>query len=164
MRLKNNKGFTGVDIAIATVILIVFISLIAAMFYNLSITSKKIQRKTIATNLAIETIEGMKVVNFSDLNEPMTVEKINQLTGKDIKVPAGYTVTTSIDNTTYPDAIKIIKAEVTYTEKNNDEKVEIETLVKNLTAQVEIKGIYASLNGNTLSFFDNGGRCQSQCR
>ena len=60
--MKSNKGFTGVDIAVAVVILIIFVSVISAMFYNLSVTERRIQRKTEATNTAIRVIEAMKAV------------------------------------------------------------------------------------------------------
>ena len=32
MKLKDNKGVTGVDVAVATLILIIFVSFIAALF------------------------------------------------------------------------------------------------------------------------------------
>ena len=47
MRIKNNKGFTGVDVAVSLVILLIFVSFIAALFYNLSNTTNRIERKSI---------------------------------------------------------------------------------------------------------------------
>ena len=61
MKLKNNKGFTGVDVAVSLVILLVFIAFISALFYNVSTTTKRIERKTQATDIAIAFIEAMKV-------------------------------------------------------------------------------------------------------
>ena len=37
--MRNNKGFTGVDIAVSVVIFTIFVTVIASMFYNLSVTS-----------------------------------------------------------------------------------------------------------------------------
>ena len=51
MKLKDNKGVTGIDVAIATLILIAFVSLITGLFYNLTSTSKRIERKSTATSL-----------------------------------------------------------------------------------------------------------------
>ena len=56
MNLKNDRGIAGVDIAVSLVILLIFVSLIAGLFYNISNTSKKLDKKTEATNLAINTI------------------------------------------------------------------------------------------------------------
>ena len=67
MKLKNNKGFTGVDVAVSLVILLIFISFVAALFYNVSNTSKRMERKTQATNIAIEFIEAMKATPFETL-------------------------------------------------------------------------------------------------
>ena len=44
MNLKNSKGVTGIDIAISVLILILFVSLITGLFYNTSVTTKKINR------------------------------------------------------------------------------------------------------------------------
>lgn len=155
MNLKDNKGVTGVDVAVATVILIVFVSLIAALFYNLSSTSKKIERKSTATNIAIEIIEALKVTNFADLSahevveEEVTSSDLNALTGKDIEIPNGYTVKITIKNPekdgaedlTMGEVVKVVVSEVSYStgkDLNKDgnidlETVKIETLVKNIT-------------------------------
>lgn len=155
MNLKDNKGITGVDVAVATVILIVFVSLVAGLFYNLSSTSKSIERKSTATNLAIEVIEALKITDFTVLYEyeavqkEMTSEELETLTGKTIEIPNGYTVAISITNPetdgeedlTMGEYVKIVTSEVSYlTSKdlNNDgykdvETIKIETLVKNIT-------------------------------
>ena len=39
--MKNNKGFTGVDVAIGVIIFTIFISVVAAMFYNISTSQKR---------------------------------------------------------------------------------------------------------------------------
>ena len=41
MKLKNNKGFTGVDVAVSLVILLVFIAFISALFYNVVLLQKE---------------------------------------------------------------------------------------------------------------------------
>lgn len=152
MKLKNNKGFTGVDIAVSLVILLIFVSFIAALFYNLSNTSKRVERKTQATNIAIEFIEAMKATPFNNLlavsdnyKIPTTITKedFKNLTEKEINIPNGYTVKISIQNpkdssgtesVEMGQVMKIITAEVTYRIGNTDtdEKVVIETLVKNI--------------------------------
>ena len=55
MKIKDEKGFTGVDVAIATVVIIVFLGFIAGLFYNLASTSTRVERKTRATNRSIKS-------------------------------------------------------------------------------------------------------------
>lgn len=136
MKLRNNKGFTGVDIAISAVILMIFVSLITALFYNSSITSTKVERKAKASNIAIEVIEALKVTNFSDLvsteENPMTIEQLNTYTSKSINIPNGYNVKILIENYRDEDIIKTITVEVSYFVGKNTENVTISTLVKNI--------------------------------
>ena len=136
MKLKNNRGVTGIDVAISIFILIIFVSIIVGLFSNLSYTSKQIERKTTATNLAIEIIEALKVTNFSDLvsteEDQMTISELNSFTSKNIIVPNGYKTKILIDYYNNEDVIKILKVEVTYESNKQEETVEIETLVKNL--------------------------------
>lgn len=148
MKLKNNKGFTGVDVAVSLVILLIFVSFIAALFYNLANTSKRVERKTQATNIAIEVIEALKATPFETLyanpklNESLDIVAFKTLTGKDVSIPNGYNVKYSIKNPNNADGsesaemgqvIKIISVDVDYILGNeNTETVTIETLVKNL--------------------------------
>ena len=145
--MKRNKGFTGVDIAVSVVIFTIFVTVIASMFYNLSVTENRIQRKTEATNLAIKVIETMKVIEFDKLTEGMTINDINNLITDKIEVPNGYNVTVGVDNSTYPDVIKIISVQIDYKLGKQDETINIETLVKKYT-QIEITITYDA-NGGT---------------
>ena len=84
MKMKNNSGITGVDITISIIILVLFISLITNMFYNVGITSKKVSRKSEATYLAIQVIEALKQIEYDQLplgeteeNKNMTLDELN---------------------------------------------------------------------------------------
>ena len=144
--MKRNNGFTGVDIAISVVIFTIFVTVVASMFYNLSVTEDRIQRKAEATNFAIKTIETMKVIDFDKLKEGMTINDINNLITDKIEIPNGYNITVSVDNSTYPDVIKIISVKIDYKIGKQDENVYIETLVREHN-QVEI----------TITYDANGG-------
>lgn len=133
MKLKSNKGFTGVDVAIATLIFIIFAALIGSLFYNISNTTKKMERKTTATNLAIEVIEGLKVMEFDALNNDLKVENVKDASGENINVPTGYNVAISVDDYKNGNVVKTISVVVSYKNKNDIEDVKIETLVKRET-------------------------------
>ena len=138
--MKNNKGFTGVDVAIGVIIFTIFISVVAAMFYNISTSQKRVERKAEATNIAINVIESMKAMDFYDLEEDTTLDDINNQIANKIDVPNGYKVTVGVDNTTYKDVLKIISVKVEYENGNQSEDVHLETLVKNLNPMPDGEG------------------------
>lgn len=156
MKIKDDRGFTGVDVAIATVVIIVFLGLIAGLFYNLASTSTRVERKTRATNLAIEIIEALKVTNFYDLvsteADQMSIERLNTLASKEISIPNGYSYKILIEDYLNGGVVKILKVEITYKQGNEDENVYIETLVKNAD-MLNVAGIYVTLyTDGTLAF------------
>ena len=146
MKLKNNKGVTGVDIAVSVVILIIFISLISGLFYNTAVTTKKIDRKTEATNLAISVIERMKLVDFADLENTKTgdddgrkgINESNISTLADLDIPNGYKVEVAVEDYDDGSAVKIIRAYVTYMENNQNQEIKIETLKKVDSGEKEV--------------------------
>ena len=138
--MKNNKGFTGVDVAIGVIIFTIFISVVAAMFYNISTSQKRVERKAEATNIAINVIESMKAMDFYDLEEDTTLDDINNQIANKIDVPNGYKVTVGVDNTTYKDVLKILSVKVEYENGNQSEDVNLETLVKNLNPMPDGEG------------------------
>lgn len=126
MNLRNNRGFTGVDISIALVIMVLLVGIITSLVYNFGITSKEINRKSEATYLAIQVIEGIKQMKYEeiieDTNGGTTISSIESLTGQVFEVKNGYTVTVNIENyrdrmgdSTLEDVIKIAKVTVQYT-------------------------------------------------
>lgn len=73
MSFKNEKGYTGIDIAISVVVLFIFVSLIAFLSYGFNSSAKEIERKAEALTLAIDEIETIKsnitMENINTLNE-----------------------------------------------------------------------------------------------
>ena len=60
MNYRNNKGVTGVDISVALIIIVLFVGIISSLVYNFAISSRNINRKATATNIAIYKIEKIK--------------------------------------------------------------------------------------------------------
>ena len=136
MNLKNNKGFTGIDISVATIVFIVFASIISMLFYNMAVSSKKIERKTVATNLCIEIIEALKESPFDKLTKTeeasMDIETLQTISGKTINLPNGYVPEIIIEDYKEENVIKILIVTISYKENNKNEEITIETLVKNI--------------------------------
>lgn len=134
MNLKSNKGFTGVDIAIASLAFIIFVSLITGLFYNISSTNRKIDRKSTASQLAIKVIETMKRTNFDELQLNMTtlesLNNVQQEEDKIINIPNGYNIEISVEKYREEETIKTIRVIVSYEVGKDTENVKIETLVK----------------------------------
>lgn len=68
MNLRNNKGYTGTDIMISTLILIIFIPIITATIFNINKNNSLTERKAQATNIASNILELSKSVNIDKIN------------------------------------------------------------------------------------------------
>ena len=67
MKIKDEKGFSGIDITVAVIIILLFMSLITTVFYNITISSKTLERKTEATYIAVDVIEKIKALDYDDI-------------------------------------------------------------------------------------------------
>lgn len=68
MNLRNNRGYTGVDISVAMIIIMLFIPTIFGMTYNIKKTESYNTKKGHATQIAIEILEMAKSVEYQNLN------------------------------------------------------------------------------------------------
>ena len=66
-KLKQERGITGIDIAISIIIITIFVALLATIFFNINANSKGVERKTEATHYAISLIENIKNNGFDKL-------------------------------------------------------------------------------------------------
>ena len=146
--MKSEKGFTGADLSIAVIIIVLFIGLIMTIFYQIYLSSSRIQRSTNANNLAISILEKIEAMSYEEVKEGnVTAEGEYQIdngasnTGttsdvlKGIFVPKGYTVGIRITNYNQTegnegkeDIIKIVKLEIKYKVGRKEEKLEMQTL------------------------------------
>ena len=69
MQIKSEKGFAATDIAIAIVVLFIFVSLIAILAYSFNSTTKEIELKSQATTIAVNEIEKMKNKTIEELEK-----------------------------------------------------------------------------------------------
>lgn len=73
--LKNNKGFTGTDIAISIIAIIIFTSTILALMYNVKIENLKIKAKLVANIYLTEALENVGIAKYDEVS----VENIENL-------------------------------------------------------------------------------------
>ncbi len=66
MHIKEEKGLTGIDIAISVILLTIFIAFIANLISNINLKSEETKRKTEATSYAVQEIENIKAKGYID--------------------------------------------------------------------------------------------------
>lgn len=138
MKFKNEKGFVVTDITVAIIILLLFMSLISVLFFNITKNSKDIERESQATYIATEIIEAIKSKQYDDVELTNGEQEIvksganyiyqgtenSVLLERDIKLETGYSSTIKIENyvpekykdddTANTDLIKIVIVNVNY--------------------------------------------------
>lgn len=128
MDVKNEKGYTGIDIAIAVVVLFIFVSMMAVLSYKINSIAKETDLKAEATAIAIEEIEKLKNKTFVEISqEPQTM--LQEVVGKEgfyksIKIE-DYS---QIAQNKIPDLVKQATVIISYKFKNQDQKVELVTI------------------------------------
>lgn len=79
MNLKDNKGYTGVDISVAMIIIMLFIPIIFGMTYNIKKAEAYSTRKSYATKIATEIIGMAKSIEYQNLDKGFTIQEEAQL-------------------------------------------------------------------------------------
>lgn len=65
MVIKEEKGVTGIDIAISVIVITIFIAMIANLIASININAKDTERKTKAISYAVQEIEKIKALGYS---------------------------------------------------------------------------------------------------
>lgn len=134
MNFKKENGYTITDISTAVVILFIFVSIIAMLFYEYQASSQAIERKSIATNYAISEIEQIKATDFSEY-EGISVKNGNNIIAEEnIENSNGYYKQVIVEDyadlnegETF-DLVKKVTVKIKYKFKNQEQTVEISTL------------------------------------
>ena len=64
---KKENGFTLIDIIIALIVILIFMSLISILFFNITKSSKGIERESEATYIATNIIESFKAKKYDEV-------------------------------------------------------------------------------------------------
>lgn len=142
-KCKQNKGITTADLAVAIVILMIFVSLVATAFYNYySIITEK-NRTAIATNSAVDVIEQVKKLDYEQISQESVMKVIEDLkigiqanTGNTISIPEPYEVTAMVEtynetegNMEKKDLIKKVTITVGYSVGDKKESIQFSKLI-----------------------------------
>lgn len=151
---KSEKGFTLIDITVALIIVLLLMSVISILFFNLTKSSKAIERESQATYIATNIIEAYRAMDYDD--EKLSVnyngamlatenghkvatttitDGMQLVEGQAISVPDGYLATARVENyrpegeTEDNDLVKKIKVTVKYKVANETKEVVLETSI-----------------------------------
>ncbi len=131
----NNKGFTTAEIIISITIIILFTAIITSAFYNYYISVQSKNRKTIATNIIIDIIENVEMMEYEEISQDI-VNTLIQTLKDNGTIQNGYSVMATLikyneieGNEDKKDLIKILTVKVEYTVSNKQEKNEVRRLI-----------------------------------
>ena len=119
MKLKNNKGYVGIDASIAILVLLIIVPTLAGMIYNVNKSNNLIDRKTEAISIAVNTIEAMKGIGIFDINDSNFNETVLTTSLSSLYTLDGNPTTEVVDN------IKSIKG-ITLTKDKNTYQIQVD--------------------------------------
>ena len=139
--IKNEKGFTLIDIIIALIVILLFMSIISVLFFNITKSSKEIERESQATYIATNILESYKAKKYDDITIVTDKEIADGeiiVDGQPITVQEGYTALVTVENyvptneessQAQNDLVKIITVTVKYKLANKDKQVQLQSSV-----------------------------------
>lgn len=136
MRLRSEKGFTGIDIAVSVVIVFIFVSIISMLIYQVESNSKEITLRSDATYIAINEIEQVKINGF-ETYKGKSIANGNNVITKDEAVSGtqGYYKTievedmNDIDTQKTADIVKRVTVKISYMFQGKVQDVELSTIL-----------------------------------
>ena len=132
--MKNQKGYTGVDIAISVVVITIFIALIGTLVFNFNSGSDEMKYKSKALDYAINEIERIKTLDIND----------QDIINSEIATSNGTAVENEIidendKGTGYYEKIDVVDAKDIMSDSDLNGRERIEGLVKKVTVTVSYK-------------------------
>ena len=136
MKLKSEKGYTGVDIAVSVIVIFIFITIISMLSYNMNSETRAIELKAQALELAVNNIENMKLIDYNQI-EDLGEEQKDEYLGLNQNLPEGFTRKVYIEDYSHikNDAsilsgyVKKVTVEIKYKFKKEEHKVELSAVL-----------------------------------
>lgn len=126
MNFRNNKGFTGIDISVSVIIILILIPTIFGIVYNMQKTRVKTERQAEAVDIATNVLETVKNTEYEEVTgSTYSYEGKNKV---------HYNVAIEVQkmpNENVEDLLKKVKVTVTYPIGNETKSIDISTLIQN---------------------------------
>ena len=138
MKVKSKKGITNIDITVSIILITLFVAIIATLMYNINSNSNSVERRSIATNYAINEIESLKAQNFDELEETVEPNEFEDILENE--KPTGYAKKVTIidyanleenkdDDTIVPGLVKKVTVEISYKDGNTTQTIDLSTVI-----------------------------------
>ncbi len=123
-KVKQNKGITGIDMAISICVIVIFVGLISGLFYNIYSHSTAVRINALAVDYAIKMAEETDRMQYEEVNNDINYELRSKF-----QIPDAYNTEVSVeDYNKKEDVIKIVTIKVNYEFMNHDEEYVIKKL------------------------------------
>ncbi|MFR5682709.1 MAG: hypothetical protein ACLUD1_01190 [Clostridia bacterium] len=127
-RLKDKKGFTGIDVVVAVLIILLFVGMLVTAFYNIYKISTEIAFEAEALQYLVSALEYSDKINYEEVTEQNLLDYL-----ANEEIPENYTVTFRIQSynqidSTKQDIVKIVTGKIVYQIENKEEFIEISKL------------------------------------
>lgn len=140
-KIRSQKGYTGIDIAISVIVIFIFVSLITMLIYNFNSSADELKIKSDATYIAVNEIEKIKSQDFSEflgMDKTTTVDKNGKsLVNQPVEGNEGFYKTTTIldykdvngDASIEKDIVKKVTVKISYMYKGKERSVQLSTIL-----------------------------------
>ena len=140
INLKNNKGFTTIDLSIAMLVALIFITIMTSMFYNTYTSSVEAKRTALAVIYAVDIFEHIGELDFAEVEpseEIFNIESFNDFvlntSESDPNTVSGsigtYNISVEIEDYEDDGLIKIVTLTINYpVSRSNNERLEFQRL------------------------------------
>ena len=141
--MKNDKGFTAVDIGLALFVIIIFTVTITSISYSVYLSNTEAKRTAVALNYCVDIFEHIGQLDYSEVNaesgELFEIEALNDFIQENVTKNNGvqiingkiktYNIELKIEDYNEEDVIKIITLKITYPiSRDNTESIEMNRL------------------------------------
>ena len=148
MNIKSNKGYVGIDVSVAVIILLIAIPAIMGFVFNANSSKHISELKTEAVNIAVNVMESAKGLGLTDVSVDGILQALSSTYGAEItldlendfatikKQNATYKVTVTVTdyNTTNNSAtegvLKTVNTKVQFWAENQTQEVQLSTVLK----------------------------------
>lgn len=79
MKYSKEYGFTTVDISVAMLVIIIFVSITSSVMYNVYLSSTEARRTATALNYAVDIFENIGIMDYSAVTESGIMQNLKPL-------------------------------------------------------------------------------------
>ena len=121
-KLKKEKGFTTVDVSIAMLVTVVFVSIMSSILYSVYSSSTEAKRTAVALNYAVDIFERIGAVSYDDVYPSgilhgLQTANVTNISGTETEVNGEigtYKINLKIENKYADNKLKLITLTITY--------------------------------------------------